>query len=75
MAMVDLYHDLTTSAQGFAVVPEPAPPAMESFKKMGDKHGALQYARLEDVYTYLRGNRRLEIPEHWRPLIPKNLEA
>ena len=75
MAMVDLFHDLTNSAQGFAAVPEPTPQAMVSFKKMDNQHGALQYARLEDVYTYLRGNRRLELPEHWKPLIPKNLDA
>ena len=70
MKMVDLYHDLTTTSKGMAPVPFPVPPAIESFKKLTDRHSALQFAALEDVYSYLRGNRR---PENWRPYFPKTL--
>ena len=74
MKMVDLYHDLTTTSKDMAKVPFPVPPAMESFKKMTDGHSALQFAALGDVYRYLRGNRRLSIPDNWRPYFLKTLE-
>ena len=75
MRMVDLYFDLTSSAQGMAPVPFPPPPAIESFQGMADHHGALEYAGLHEVYNYLRGNKNLSIPDNWRQFLPKTLAA
>ena len=71
---MDLYDDLVSSARGRAPLPRPAPPVMESFKAM---HGSskqicgCEWANLDDVYTYLRNNRNLKIPDHWKRFVPK----
>lgn len=71
--LVDLYTDLTSSPKGCAPLPEPLPKAMESFIKMriDDDGLGLQFAALDEVYTYLRLNKNLRIPSHWKTLVPK----
>lgn len=70
---VDLYGELTTTAKGFSKPPESLPPAMESFERMPleDPGFGLQFAALEEVYTYLRRCKYLHIPSHWKHLVPK----
>ena len=52
---VDLYGELTSTAKGFSTPPEPLPPAMESFERtpFEDPGFGLEFAALEEVYTYL----------------------
>ena len=71
MKMVDLYHDLTIDPKGCAPAPRKPPSVLESFLKMSSDHGACAFADLEPVYSYLRGNKHLCIPDQWRPFIPK----
>ncbi len=67
--MVDLYDSLTTSNRGQAPVTE-LPSALESFQRMADQTGALQFARLSEVYNYLRRGKHLVIPDEWKPFVP-----
>ena len=71
MKLVDMYHDLTSNVQGMAPITSCPPPGIESFKLMADDHGALAFAKLEEVYSYLRGNKHLSIPSEWYPFVPK----
>ena len=71
---MDLYDELVSSARGRAPLPGSTPPVMESFKAM---HGSskqicgCEWANLAEVYTYLRNNKNLRIPNHWKPYVPK----
>ena len=69
LKLVDLYTDLTTSAQGTGTLPEKVPSALESFLSMPHHHDGLQYADLIPVY-----NKHLQIPDLWRPYLPKALD-
>ena len=52
--------------------PSPSPPAIESFRKMDNSaKPGLEYARLTEVFNYLRRGKYLDIPESWKPYISK----
>ena len=44
---------------------------MASFLEMPDDTDALQFAKIDEVYNYLRRNRNLQIPDHWKDLVPR----
>ena len=72
-AISDMFEELRTSARGCPVPPEDLPPGPLYMDPMHDDLDAEEIfanAGLEDVYVYLRGALRLEIPEVWRPLVP-----
>ena len=70
-ALVDLFPDLVKTSCGRAPVPASGvPSALQSFQNLKDDHVGLKWARLDEVYTYLRGGRDLRIPPHWRKFVP-----
>ena len=74
--IVDIYDDLTRSACGVQEVPNPVPPALDSFVEMrraNNMHDTgLQYANLDAVYTYLRRGMGLRLPDHWKEHFPRD---
>lgn len=73
-AIVDMYDDLTRTARGQKELPAQVPPAMDSVKAMrGNPNviSGLEWARLDEVYTYLRLGKYPEIPPEWKELLPK----
>lgn len=72
--LVDMYGELVRSSRGQAPLPTPLPAAMASFKAMPDSGDCLEFAGLHEVFNYLRRNRHLRIPAHWRDLIPKPMD-
>ena len=71
---MDLYEELTTTARGQAPCPAKVPPCMQSFLAMhtsSKQVSGLEWAKLDEVYKYLRNNRNLVIPNHWREYLPK----
>lgn len=69
--MVDIFDDLTGSARGRAALPSKVPAAIDSFLGMPEKTNALEFARLDLVFNYLRRGKNLEIPMEWKHLVPK----
>lgn len=69
-----MYDDLTTTTRGQKELPAQVPRAMDSVKaRRGNPNviSGLQWARLDEAYTYLRLGKYLEIPPEWRGLLPK----
>ena len=74
IAMSELYDDLVTTVRGRGKVPDKPPPALDSFRKLhNDRESSpgLDFAKLDEVHTYLRRGRHLVIPEKWKPYISK----
>ena len=71
--LVDLYDNLVLSACGQSPLPEsgPLPPAQQSFAALPEEGFDLGFAKLEEVFSYLRRNKGLVIPAEWSHLIPK----
>ena len=72
--LVDMYAELTRSSRGQAPLPTPLPAAMASFEEMPDSAECLEFAELHAVYNYLRRNRHLRLPAHWKHLVPKPMD-
>jgi len=68
--MAAKYDSFVTTTRGNCPLPNPVPSAIDSFLKMenGGKPG-LDFARLGDVFNYLRRGKHLVIPEAWKPYI------
>lgn len=69
--MTDLYDDLTGSGRGRAPFPIEIPSAIESFQGMPDGPGMFQYAKLSEVFNYLRRGKHMRIPDPWKFVVPK----
>ena len=71
--LTDLYDDLVATAFGRPPLPESGhpPPAKQSYEALPADGFDLGYAKLEEVYTYLRRGKGLVIPADWSHLIPK----
>ena len=69
----DLYPDMVATACGAPALPSCAapPPAQQSFESLPSDGFDLGYAKLDDVFNYLRRNRKLVIPSEWQHIIPK----
>ncbi|CAK8991221.1 unnamed protein product [Durusdinium trenchii] len=68
--LADLYDEMVISPCGQPKLPCLLPPAQESYQFMGQGFD-LGYARLNEVYSYLRRGRNLKIPPGWSHLLPK----
>ena len=75
--LVSLNADLARSACGQPTLPDPLPDALETFQSMswGQESELWQFAKLSEVFFYIRGSKRLRIPEKWAPFIPKAFPA
>ena len=75
--LVSMNADLTRSSCGQPVLPDPLPDAVETFQSMswGQESELWQFAELSKVFLYIRGSKRLRIPEKWAPFIPKAFPA
>ena len=73
MKMVDLFREFTRTQKGWTILPDPVPPAMQSFEQMPLDDGGfgLEMAGLETVYMYLRLGKHLKIPKEWKQFFPK----
>lgn len=70
--MVD---ELKNTCQGCPKLPEKLPEALDSFCKMPKADPSIWgMARLPEVFSYLRGSKRLRIPPDWRPFVPLSIE-
>ena len=71
--LVSMNECLRRSNRGQPQLPNPVPDALETFRSMswGDESELWQYAKLSEVFAYIRGGKRLRIPEEWAPSIPK----
>ncbi|CAE7211820.1 unnamed protein product [Symbiodinium necroappetens] len=65
--LVSLNADLARSACGQPTLPDPLPDALETFQSMswGQESELWQFAKLSEVFFYIRGSKRLRIPEKW----------
>lgn len=72
--VTDLFPRLVDTAFTFPDPPAPLPSALESFLsfKEDDPH-QWPYAKLAEVYSYLRRSKRLQIPAQWEPFIPNSI--
>ena len=68
--LVDMFPDMVSTPRGRAPLPDPLPGAMASFLEMEEVSNSMQFAHIEAVYSYLRRNRHLKIPNHWKHLVP-----
>ena len=71
--LVSLNEGLKRTCTGRPPLPDPVPDALETFMSMHyEEDPALwQHAQLSEAFTYIRGGKRLRIPERWAPHIPK----
>lgn len=69
----DLWEDMTATACGIPDLPFSCrpPPAQMSYQHMSEEGFDLGYAKLQEVFNYLRRGRHLVIPDDWAHLIPK----
>ena len=65
---------MLTMARGQPPLPDALPDALTTFQSMSwaEDSELWQYVDLCEVFTYLRGGKRLRIPERWASSIPKS---
>ena len=71
----DLVEELKSNVLGKPQLPDPVPPALETF------HNGFEWANpelyrqvnLASVYNYLRRSKQLRIPHDWQPFLPEKL--
>lgn len=76
LKMVDLYEPLLSAKTGIPTLPDRVPSAAESFAEMSFGEGAdalWAEAGLQEVCHYLRGGKSLDIPNHFRAILPDRL--
>lgn len=76
MKLVELFPDLVSDKRGLPMLPVPVPSATEVFGGMDfglDAEALWAEGSLVEVCRYLRGGKSLDIPEEFRPLLPKRL--
>lgn len=72
--LIDRLETMKATAHGAPVLPSEVPDAKDTFLQWVDVcHEDWQFSGMSDVFQYLRGNRNLSIPEHWRGTIPNHL--
>ena len=71
-ALVDLLEEMKRTAKGMPQLPDVVPAALECFNEWpsDEQIGSYPFARVSQVFNYLRGNRKLKIPAEWRGSIP-----
>ena len=73
--MADLIDDHKATARGQPEQPAAGfPPALETFQSPGlYASDVWRFVDFGQVFTYLRGNMNLRIPDEWRPVVPSEL--
>lgn len=74
--IVDLVEDHKREAQGLPHCPASGfPPALETLVSEGWFHESdlWQFVDFSQLYSYLRGNRNLKIPDQWKAVVPREL--
>ena len=77
-AMVDMVEDLKPGAKGKPELPaQGAPPALYTMTQLEWNTPAdlWTFADFDQLFTYLRGSKRLRIPLEWRNVIPSKLKT
>ena len=71
--LVALNDGLKKTCTGQPKLPDPLHDALDTFRSMqfNEKPDIWQHVQLSEVFNYIRGGRRLRIPERWAPYIPK----
>ena len=69
--LVDLFGSLTTTSLGQAEVTPEMQNSLDLFKQLPDDDHTLRFAKLDEVYNYLRRCRSLRIPSRWASVVPK----
>lgn len=73
-AMCDLVEDLKATCKGQPKTTGDLPSAFETMQmEWVSDMDMWQFVDFKEIYSYLRGSKRLQIPDMWRPLIPKIL--
>ena len=64
---------LKDTAEGCPTFPESIPSALESFEAMeyGQEAELWSFVNLEEVFEYLRGCKRLQVPPEWKRVVPR----
>ena len=75
-AVADLMETMKASCQGQPEAPEKVPSALETFQMdwattLDDE--LWQFTGIGDLFTYLRKNKKLQIPSEWKPFVPKTV--
>lgn len=70
-----LIDDLKAAQRGTPEVPDPVPPALESFQDLNSGKGSdlFEFADLESAFRYVRKGHSLRIPEGWAHHVPKSI--
>ena len=73
-ALIDMVEEMKETASGCPQLPDKLPSAFEMFNCSWDTPADLwQYVEFGELFTYLRGSRKLNIPSEWRTVIPNRL--
>ena len=73
-AMCDLVEDLKATCRGQPKIIGHPPTAFETMQMDWVSDSDMwQFVDFQEIYSYLRGSKRLQIPDMWRPLVPKKL--
>ena len=72
-ALARMCEELKATGRGLPALPSTVPKALETFNSMswGQQPELWGYVNLAPVFAYLRGGKRLRIPEEWASVIPK----
>ena len=72
--LVDMLEDMKSTCRGAPVPPEQVPDAVVTFTQWPQVcQTDWQFIDFDELYTYLRGNKNLQIPPKWRGVIPNRL--
>ena len=73
-AVCDLLEPMKSTCKGQPCIEGPIPTAIETMSMEWFRDDELwQFVDFQETYRYLRGSKRLAIPDEWRPIIPDKL--
>lgn len=72
-AVVDLVEEMKRTAKGMPTVD--SRPALDAFQGEWIETGYWEWAAFDELFRYLRKNRRLKIPPEWYHLVPTSVEV
>ena len=73
MFLADKCENLKKACRAMPEVPSDIPPARDIFESMsyGSNAELWSNCNLKDCFKYLRGGKKLRIPEEWKDLMPR----
>ena len=73
--MRDLVEQMKSTALGQPEIVGPTPSAIDTMQMVWVSDKALWgFVNFPEIFRYLRGSKKLQIPTIWKPLIPKRLD-